>query len=166
MVITEGALSFDFHGALEVRKFDKETEPARGHRMKAVDFIVELKKTVLFVEIKDPEDEKARTQNSSQFLREMAADKLYHNLAYKYRDSFLYEWAADRLRKKPLYYYVLIAVSSLTAAELDPLTKRLQDHLPQMKRSDWKRPLVEHCAVFNIAAWNKHLKQFPVSRAK
>ena len=39
------------------------------------------------------------------------------DLKYKYRDSFLYEWAAGRV-DKPVDYLILIALDSLTVTEL------------------------------------------------
>ena len=67
--------------------------------MKAVDFIVEEENRVLFVEFKDPEHPNAMERDRAKFIQEFSSGELDNDLKYKYRDSFLYEWASDNTNK-------------------------------------------------------------------
>ena len=100
--LTEGNLRITFPPAANVRKFDDESSHGLSHCMKAVDFIVELADRVLFIEIKDPEHPCARERNSSEFIDEFLDGKLDEDLKYKFRDSFLYEWACENTSKQSI----------------------------------------------------------------
>ena len=157
-VFTEGNLEITFKNVVTVRKFE-------GHGltcMKAVDFLVELQDRFLFIEFKDP-------FQSQSFLRKykerFKAGQLDQDLKYKYRDSFLYEWAAGRA-KKPCFYYVLVALDSLKSTHLLRRTTALKYALPEglPSQSQWIQPIVDGCGVFNIGKWNKWFPNFPIRR--
>ena len=67
--------------------------------MKAVDFNVERTDSYLFIEFKDPQDPRAKAQARKEFSRNFKRGKLDEDFKYKYRDTFLYEWAAGRVEK-------------------------------------------------------------------
>src|SRR3990167_6666208 len=115
-LLTEGNLQITFPNAIPVRKFD-DSSHGLAHCMKAVDFIVELKDRLLFIEFKDPEHPMGNTMERFKFVQKFLAGNIDDDFKYKYRDSFLYEWASGRA-KKPIYYYVLVAIQNLTEAEL------------------------------------------------
>ena len=133
--------------------------------MKAVDFIVEEAARISFIEIKDPDDPNAAAERKEQFIQKFLSGKLDANLKYKYRDTFLYQWASERV-DKPIYYWVIIALDTLTEVELTVRTDDLRRKLPLNGPSSgqWKRPIVTDCGVFNIDTWNRHQPRFPLSR--
>ena len=131
--------------------------------MKAVDFVVEYPDRYLFIEFKDPQDPKSKSSNSQEFIEKFQKGQLDSELIYKYRDSLLYEWAAGRA-DRDIFYFVLVAIDSLTSAELDKGTSDLSRKLPIGVPSPWKRPLVKGCGVFNIASWNKYFPDLPIRR--
>lgn len=163
-VLREGNLEITIPNNTGYRKFD---DPATHGLscMKAVDFIIEMVDHLLFIEIKDPENPSAMLGNRAQFVSEFKSGKIDEILKYKYRDSFLYEWAAKRTIK-PIYYFVIIAISTLSAADLllrtDELKRKLPLHGPSS--GDWRRPIVGGCAVFNIDSWNRKFPQYVVQR--
>lgn len=166
MILTERDLQFDFTQALQSRKFDDEEKHGLSHCMKAVDFIVELNDRLFFVEVKDPEHPSAPREERVKFIESFKSDELIKkHLVPKYRDSFIYEYSADRIHK-PITYIVLIAIDSLDDAQLVPFTDELKKHLPfwgppSMK---WTREFVHSCFVMNLTTWRKHFAQFPVKR--
>lgn len=163
--LIEGDLKVTFPVGTEARKFDDGTH-GLGHCMKAVDFIVELNDRVLFVEFKDPDDPNAvNSRNSDKTIKKFLSSNLDSDLQYKYRDSYLYELASGRA-DKPIYYYVLIAASTLSDADLLARTDALKRNLPVYRANGehWKKPFVEGCAVMNLLAWNKALPMYPASR--
>lgn len=164
-VLAEGNLQMALPDSAKGRKFDDQTVHGLSHCMKAVDFIVELEEQLLFVEFKDPENPEAAPERSAEFIKQFRGGELDSNLKTKYRDSWLYEWAEDRV-KKPIIYLVLIGASTLSAAELLARTDALKRQIPMVGPDDrpWKKPFLAGCAVMNIAAWNKALPQFPVTR--
>ncbi|MFH0798892.1 MAG: hypothetical protein V2A66_01780 [Pseudomonadota bacterium] len=162
--ITEGDLQILFPTGVSARKFDDDHH-GLAHCMKAVDFIVELNDRYLFIEFKDPQHPNGRQKDRDKFIQEFLAGKIDEDFKYKYRDSFLYEWALERANK-PIYYYVLVAMDTLTDADLMARTDDLKRKLPLEgpPSGAWKRRVVAGCAVFNMATWNKHLSSYPVSR--
>ncbi len=164
-VLAEGDLRMSLPDSAKGRKFDDQTMHGLSHCMKAVDFIVELEEQLLFVEFKDPENPEAVRERSAEFIKQFRSGQLDSDLKTKYRDSWLYEWAEDRI-KKPITYLVLMGASTLSAAELLARTDALKRQIPMAGAGSrpWKKPFLAGCAVMNIAAWNKALPQFAVSR--
>ena len=162
--LTEGDLQVSFGDADSARKFDGD-EHQLSHCMKAVDFIVEFSDRYLFIEFKDPQDPEAQGRNSSRFTENFKSGALDNDLKYKYRDSFLYEWAYGRV-DKPVYYFVLVALDSLNAVQLGTRTDSLKRQLPLQgpKGNPFTRSVVSGCAVFNIASWNKRFPKYPINR--
>ncbi len=147
------------------RKFDDNMAHGLSHCMKAVDFIVELKDHLLFVEIKDPDQPNATHERREAFIERFLSGHLDADLKTKYRDSWLYEWAHGRV-DKPVIYLVLLGASTLSDAELLARTDALKRQLPVLGPNAqlWSRSFVASCAVLNLAAWNKALPQFRASR--
>ena len=161
-VFEEGDLQIAIDNALDARRFD-DTSHGLSHCMKAVDFIVELSDRYLFIEFKDPEHPMSRQEDRQAFQHSFDSGEIDEDLKYKYRDSFLYEWAAGRANK-PVWFYVLVAIEELTTANLQARTEGLRRKLPVSGPSTWTLAIVQDCSVFNISSWNQHFPRFPVRR--
>lgn len=133
--------------------------------MKAVDFVVELSDKVLFIEIKEPQHPRAKLANATSFISRFQSGKLDEDLKYKYRDSFLYEWAAGQVNK-PIYYWVIVAINSLSPADMLTRTDALKRKLPLNGPSSgyWKNRIVADCTVVNIQRWNNSWPNFQATR--
>ena len=162
--LREGNLQITFPRGAEARKFD-DPESHGLSCMKAVDFIVEEADRVLFIEIKDPDDPNAEEARREEFVQKFLSGRLDKVLKYKYRDTFLYQWASGGINK-PIYYWVIVALHRLTEVELSARTDDLKRKLPLKGPSSgrWKRSIAAGCMVFNIATWNRHQPRFPLSR--
>ena len=162
--VTEGNLQITFPGSASVRRFDDEASHGLSHCMKAVDFIVDESDRVLFIELKDPEHPDARDDARGEFIASFLSGNLDKDLQYKFRDTWLYEWASGNI-DKPIYYCVIVAVEKLTDADLLVRTDNLNRKLPLQgpPTTTWT-PIVTGCIVFNIRTWNKCLPRFPLSR--
>ena len=166
MELTEGDLRIEIYDdVVSARKFDDHTEHGLSHCMKAVDYVVELSNRYLFIEIKDPQDPQVPPQGQDAFLRDFQSGQIDEDFKYKYRDSFLYEWASGRA-SKPIHYLVLIGSNSLSEASLTRRTRALERNLPLMGpiASPWTRPIASFCGVFNIESWNRTFPDYPVTR--
>ena len=163
-VIREGELEFVFDGVLSARKFDGDDHEL-SHCMKAVDFIVELTDSYLFVEVKDPQHSQAPERNRRRSARSFTSGELDQDLKYKYRDSFLYEWASGRA-DKPIIYAVLVALDTLDDAIIGTRGRDLGRNLPLLgpDSQPWTRPIADQCLVFNIESWNRTFSDYPVTR--
>jgi hypothetical protein len=163
-VLTEGNLQLTIPTGMPARKFD-DANHGLSHCMKAVDFIIELSDRHLFIEFKDPQHPDGRSCDRRRFIDNFLAGNIDENLKYKFRDSFLYEWASGKARK-PIYYYVLVAIDTISEAELITRTDDLKRKLPYNGPVSgvWKKKIVAGCAVFNIATWNKNFPVYPVER--
>lgn len=163
-VLTEGNLQITIPPGIPARKFD-DTGHGLAHCMKAVDFIIELNDRYIFIEFKDPQHPNSKAGDRNKFVKKFLSGSIDEDFKYKYRDSFLYEWASGKA-KKPIYYYVLVALDTLTEAELITRTDDLKRKLPYdgPPSGTWKKRIVAGCMVFNIATWNKNLSSYPVTR--
>ena len=130
--------------------------------MSRVDFIVELEKAILFVEVKDPEHPSARPEGLKKFMDELNDGKLCETFTKKFIDSFLYRWAEDQLTK-PIHYINLVTLDKELLSNLtDQITKKLPPFGKSAPR--WKRRLCNNCQVFNIETWNENFPKWPVKR--
>ena len=163
-LLTEGDLQVAFEDASGGRKFDGN-EHGLSHCMKAVDFIVEFADRYLFIEFKDPQHPQSDSQNREVFTQQFQSGLLDEDLKYKFRDSFLYEWASGRADKR-ITYLVLIALDTLTEAELTRKTEDLKSKLPLQGPGghSWIRPFISECVVFNIKSWNRRFPRYQVRR--
>ena len=159
MILSEEDLEFDFPDAIDAIKFD-DCNHAMSHCMKAVDFIVELREYYLFVEVKDPSHPKALIENVEKFKAKVTNGKLTEDIVKKFRDSFIYRWAENRLAK-PIHFISLITLE-------EGLLKNFQDglhrSLPFVGPSRWSRQITKSCLVVNITAWNRNFPRWPVHR--
>lgn len=164
MRFAEGDLEMDIPDVVGGGKFDGGSH-GLSRCMKAVDFVVELADRYLFIEFKDPQHPRATPETRNRFIRRLDAGQLDEDLKYKYRDSFLYEWASGRAGK-PVDYLVLIALDTLDEMQLLTRTEALARNLPQHGPDDqpWPREIVRACGVFNLESWNRELPHYPVNR--
>ncbi|HCF96072.1 MAG TPA: hypothetical protein DEW46_13520 [Verrucomicrobia bacterium] len=159
MILREGTLQFDFAGAIEAFKFDEQARELKtyhglSHCMKAVDFVVEYSDHYLFVEIKQPRTPERYGSDRDKF-------DLIQDLTKKFRDTFLYRWAEDKL-DKPVYYHCLVELDN---AQTSYLMKQLKNQLPTEKQPQrWRRPLARSCSVANQATWNATFPNIQASR--
>ena len=164
IVLAEGDLRLEIPEGKSVREFDN-SQHGLSHCMSAVDWIVDLGDRVWFIEVKDPDDPQARAySNTEQFLQSFFNDELTQKLVKKFRDSFLYEWACERIGS-PVDYFVIVASRSLEDAQLTFFTDNLKSKLPVNTPGSWTRPIAEHCVVFNIGTWNRHFTEYRLYRA-
>ena len=146
------------------KRFD-DTNHGLSHCMKAVDYIIEMPERIIFLEIKDPDNPKAKPEKRQAFFEELTSEKIDNDLKIKYRDSFLYEWAFGRTIK-PIHFWFLIGAERLDSDQLVRRTESLKAKLPILgpEGKPWKNPFVAGCMVLNLAAWNKYHVDFPAIR--
>lgn len=159
MIVTADGFQFDFPDAIDAFVFDDQDRESTNfhglsHAMKAVDLVVELENDYLFVEMKDfhsPED----YSDGGYF------NHLCESLKYKYRDSFLYRWAENKVNK-PIRYLCLL---NLDNALLSRMNKEINQQLPPgTPNSRWQRPIAESCVVLNQDRWNGNFPKWPVQK--
>jgi hypothetical protein len=132
--------------------------------MKAVDCIFEWNGDTYFLEIKDPDNPISQAEGREKFLHKLQSDVLNNDLKYKYRDSFLYEYASGRVKGK-IHYIVLLCMKNLDSSMLMNRGEELRKAIPlEGPSGPWQRAFVTSCTVLNIDAWKRLLNQFPVRR--
>lgn len=168
MKLEVDGFSFDFTDALDAFVFD-ETDKTKstyhGQPMKAVDIIAEFQDFYVFVEMKDFNDPASYDTKDFTTEEESKAKRagfkwLKNYLKYKYRDSYLFRHAEQKV-DKPIYYICLLTFdNALNTAMQKILSKELPVGL---KSKRWKQELVKSCQVVNVARWNKNFPKWPVS---
>ncbi|MEW5817069.1 MAG: hypothetical protein AB1798_16945 [Spirochaetota bacterium] len=162
MIVTADGFQFDFQDAVDAFVFDQQDRGSAhfhglSHAMKAVDLIVELENDYLFVEVKDLKKSPLDYSDGGCF------NHLRESLKYKYRDSFLYRWAEDKVNK-PIRYLCLL---NLENAFLSRMNKEVKKQLPLGKaNARWQRPIAESCAVLNQERWNRNFPKWPVQKVE
>lgn len=162
----EDDIRIDFPTAVSVRKFDDTAIHGLSHCMKAVDFIIELSDKILFVEIKDPENPNAGACNRKEFIENLKSYKLINtSLIPKCRDSFLYEYCMERVHK-PIHYYVIVALDSLSEAELINQSDLLAKYIPVSgpPTDSWRKRFIQSSHIFNLKTWNAYFSEYPITR--
>lgn len=165
--LRERNIKIEIPDALSGRKFDDWTH-GLSYCMKAVDFIVELTDRILFIEIKDPPDPASLPPNAKgDYVEKFLSGEEDADFYRKYRDSFLYEWAAKRTQK-PIFYLILVAFARLTEADLLARTEVLKRKLPVAdavpETAGWQDSFVAGCAVFNLDTWNQVFPTYSARR--
>lgn len=166
MRLIEGDLVFEFNNAVDAFKFDETDKTSvhyhgLSHCMKGVDFIVELQDIYLFVEIKDPGNSLATEERREKFKTKAASGELIPELVQKYRDTFLYRWAENKI-DKPIKYVCLVTLEN---ALVSSLMKQLKKHVPEGDAGlRWQHGIAQSCIIANIKTWNHSFNQWPVQR--
>jgi hypothetical protein len=170
MIIEAEGYRIDFKDAINTFKFDEIDKSKSTYHgvtaLKAVDVITELESAYLFIEIKDytsPEefDYSINIDRSDPQHRGKYVNWLKNYLKYKFRDSFLYRYAENKLNK-PIYYLCLINFDNALNIKLE---KDLIHELPigiQSRR--WHTEIVHKCHVLNELAWNRNFPKWPIHK--
>lgn len=160
MKMTVDGFDFKFEDAIDVFVFDEKDKNlpnyhGLSHAMKAVDLVVELENDYLFIEVKDfHKPENYSNGNNFNHLREV--------LKQKYRDTFLYRWAENKINK-PIRYLCLLTLDN---ALISRMNKEIKKQLPVGRPVPrWEKAIAQSSVVVNIDRWNRNFPKWPVNRA-
>jgi hypothetical protein len=168
-VVAADGFEFQFTDALDAFVFDEKdrSKPTfHGAPMKGVDIVAEFEAAYVYVELKDYEDpsiydvsnaindeEKKARQDSFKWLK--------NYLKYKFRDSYLYRHAEQKV-DKPIHYVCLLTFDNALNSRMQ---KSLKRELPVGKASRrWAQTLAQSCQVVNLQKWNENFPKWPVTR--
>jgi hypothetical protein len=150
---------FSFPDAIDLFIFDekdnsKATYHGLSHALKAVDLLVELDDNYLFIEVKDFfEPEQYKQKEPFNYLREV--------LKAKYKDSWIYRWAENKIDKPIHYLCLMILENSLNTR----LTKELRSQIPtKIPTSRWNNEIATNAIVLNLETWNRNFPKWPLTR--
>ncbi len=169
MKIKADGFYFDFTDALSVFVFDEKdkTKPNyHGLPMKAVDIIAEFPAAYVFIEMKDFNDPSSYDTKDFAAEDELKAKRyafkwLKNYLKYKFRDTYLFRYAEQKV-EKPIHYICLLTFDNALNTLVQ---KTLSRELPVgMASKRWKQTLVQSCQVVNLVKWNQNFPKWPVSR--
>jgi len=161
MKIQCDGFEFDFTNAIDVFVFDEKDRGSPNyhglsHSLKAVDLIVELDSEYAFVEVKDFfEPEKYRRSEPFKHLRDV--------LKYKYRDTWIYRWAENKI-DKPIKYICLLELEN---ALISRVGKEIRTQLPVNAKkyaSRWESEITAGIGVVNLSMWNQRFTAWPATR--
>ena len=159
-------LEFDFPDDLNWMELDVQGV-ALPYRMKFVDLVIERKKDILLVEIKDPCHSKAPVAERKRYVKRLSDNSiLKQELTPKARDSYTYMHLMKR-DNKPFKYIVLLALDALDQPGVIPLLSGFKDRLLHNIRNEgqgWKRHYIQDCVVLSVAQWNRHFGDWPIVR--
>jgi hypothetical protein len=167
MKIEADGFAFDFTDALDVFVFDEKdnTKPTfHGLPMKAVDIVVELQNAYIFIEMKDFDNPDMYNERKAATDEEIKKNRdhfkwLKNYLKYKYRDSYLFRHAENKL-DKPIHFICLLTLDNALNTSLQ---KALTRELPVGKASKrWQSEIVTSCQVLNVAKWNANFPKWPL----
>lgn len=163
----EGQLEISFPDSLNVIKFDEEVKK-KPQKMKFLDFIINDKKIITLIEIKDPSDSRAFDENRQSFLNKLKGDTLIsEELVPKCRDAYIYLHLMKMDENKTFKYFVIIGVDAYPTQDqalLPSFKDRLLTKILHETDQPWKRQYIKDCAVMSIDTWNKNFPNWPIKR--
>ena len=168
-VVKTDGFEFCFTDAIDAFVFDEKdrNKPTfHGGWMKAVDIVAEFENAYVYVELKNYDDPSICNVLSANSGDEMSDRQrnfkwLKNYLKYKFRDSYLYRHAEEKV-EKPIYYICLITFDNALNSRMQ---KSLRKELPVGKLSRrWVRTLAIDCKVVNLDKWNQNFPNWPVKR--
>jgi hypothetical protein len=168
-VLEVDGFEFRFSDALDAFVFDEKdrTKPTfHGAPMKGVDIVVEFEYAYVYVEVKDYDDPSiydvmCATNDDEKKSRQAAFKWLKDYLKYKFRDSYLYRHAEQKV-DKPIHYICLLTFDNAMNSRIQ---KALKQELPVGRVSPrWVLSLAASCHVVNVDKWNENFPKWPVKR--
>jgi hypothetical protein len=161
--LEENRLIFTFLNCIEAVKFDDEKRHGLSHCMSAVDFICEFDDKIVFIEIKDLHQVGVTPERQKKYLERLQSGEIDNALKLKFRDSYLYRLAQEKL-SKDIHYYVLLEFDRLDNVARMVRTDRLKRVLPlDGSRFGWVRSLAKVCLVMNIEQWNANIPNIKIT---
>jgi hypothetical protein len=166
MIVESDGYRFDFTDAINAFKFDGSVHDTR---MKAVDIIAEFPDSYVFVEIKEyPASHDPEADRGPRDCDEIDCSKrkshtawLKNYLKHKYRDSFLYRFAENRVDKRIRFLCLINFDNALNSY----LRKTLAYEIPaDNPPASWVNQIIDSCHVLNLAAWNRNFPNWPVQK--
>jgi len=158
MIEVDG-FNFSFPDAIDLFIFDEKDKlkpnyHGLSHALMAIDLLVELEDVYLFIEIKDFfEPEKYEEKEAFKHLRDV--------LKNKYKDTWLYRWAENKINK-PIHYLCLLSLENGLNTRL---TKELRIQLPIKSINDrWEREIATNAIALNLERWNQAFPKWQVTR--
>ena len=168
-ILQADGFEFRFTDALDAFIFDEKdnTKPTfHGVPMKGVDIVAEFDEAYVYVEMKDYDDPSIydilnATTDDEKKSRQDHFKWLKNYLKYKYRDSYLYRHAEDKV-DKPIHYVCLITFDNALNSRMQ---KALKQELPVGRASRrWVQVLAKSCQVVNLDKWNENFPKWQVTR--
>lgn len=168
-IVEADGFVFRFEDALDAFVFDEKdrAKPTfHGAPMKGVDIVAEFEQAYVYVEMKDYDDPSVydvfgAATDDERSSRQAGFKWLKNYLKYKFRDSYLYRHAEDKV-EKPIHYICLITFDNALNSRMQ---KSLKQELPVGKASRrWAQALATSCHVVNIDKWNENFPKWPVTR--
>ena len=168
-VVQADGFEFCFTDAIDAFVFDEtdRTKPTfHGAPMKGVDIVAEFDNAYVYVEMKDYDDPsiydiRAALTDEEKRSRQECFKWLKNYLKYKFRDSYLYRHAEQKV-EKPIHYVCLLTFDNALNIQMQKALKR---ELPVGKASRrWVQALATSCQVVNLDKWNENFPKWPVTR--
>ncbi len=148
MKIEKDGFYFDSRGAKRVFAFDKSNNAPMKKVGLTTEFEGDDKNYDVCVEIKDLTTKKLPEMGAKADSKSRENYNYYLKyLKYKYRDTYLYWHAEDKVRK-PIYYLCLLSLSPKSSLfPCNKFGKDLHTHLPVEPWCEWKwkKKIVDAC---------------------
>jgi hypothetical protein len=166
-VLEELDLAITFNGSVvPPLKFDqqdpKHVEYHDLVNMPRVDFVVELKEDIYFIELKDTNRPDAADLGGATFMKKIANGKLEQSLAEKYLYTFIFRWAENQLSKRVHYVCLITLEDPIVNILADDLAKTLRHLQKPSKR--WSRQPLTSCQVHSLQSWEETYPNWPIRR--
>lgn len=155
--IETGGYLFEFRDVLDAFIFDETdvTKPTYHGAtvLKAVDILVESENHWYFIEVKNFHD-------PAQYGHKDGVHDLRKKLKYKFRDTYLYRHAENRIAKPIIYVCLLANLENATSMQMkDVLSRELPVGKPTPR---WQCELARGCVVLNVKRWKINFPKWPI----
>jgi len=164
--LVEGNLVLDARNAQNAFKIDVPEEKFAYYDFAIVDFVIELRSHIVFVELKDPDDPSAKYHTDrKKFVDKFTKKKFNEKFLRKFRDSFfvLYSYCLNR---KPLIGVALIVSEEIGKPERQSVADNIAHRAPifDFAPEGWECCPFEKIWVLGFDEWNYWFAELPVFR--
>lgn len=168
-LVQADGFEFRFTDAIDAFVFDEKdsAKPTfHGAPMKGVDIVAEFEAAYVYVEMKSYDDQSDydvihAASDEERLKRQEIFRWLKSYLKYKFRDSYLYRHAEQKV-DKPIHYVCLLTFDNALNTRIQ---KSLKQELPVGKSPRrWIQALATSCQVVSLDKWNENFPKWPATR--
>jgi len=130
-IFEESGFEFDFSNSISAYKADNLSYQG----LSLIDFIIETDNEYLFIEVKNPDNRKARPESRKEFLEDIKNKEYSLKMAVKFKDSLLKELATGKIFSKPIVYIFILEYKSFDARQRGKIYEQINGHIPAFKEA-------------------------------
>ena len=163
-IFIESDYQFDFTNSINVYESDKKSY----NDLPDVDFVVETEVNYFFIEIKNPDNIKAKEKSKSEFLSELHENLHPYKIADKFKSMLLRKWALGADYEKPILCVYILEFNKFTKTDRAKLKEKIFQRIPfslNKKEFGGRKIFEKRFELLNIDEFKEMFSTFTIEAA-